>query len=81
MKYFDNQIVKVGDEVELWNGCHGVVVCSIDDDEYSGGYPKTEWQYLKSGVLIETDNAGLIHYIEPDDALRLQKRGSPRVRS
>jgi hypothetical protein len=74
MKYSDNQVVQLGDEVELWDGCHGVVVCSIDDDEYSEAYPKTEWEYLKSGVLIETDKVGLIHYIEPDEDLRLRKR-------
>jgi hypothetical protein len=74
MKYSDNQVVQLGDEVELWDGCHGVVVCSIDDGEYSEAYPKTEWEYLKSGVLIETDKAGLIHYIEPDEDLRLRKR-------
>ena len=74
MKYTDNEVVKVGDEVELWAGCNGVVVCSIDDGEYSEKYPKKDWVYLKSGVLIKTDKAGLIHYLEPDEDLVLKRR-------
>lgn len=75
MKYNSGQKVKVGDKVQLWSGCHGTVVCSIDDKKYSDAYPKREWNYLKSGVLIETDKAGLVHLIEADEDLQLIKRG------
>ncbi|TAN40870.1 MAG: hypothetical protein EPN22_16815 [Nitrospirae bacterium] len=71
MKYLDGQEVKVGDKVQLWSGCYGVVVCSIDTDEYTTTYTKEEWGYLKSGVVIKTDKAGLIHYIEADEDLQL----------
>jgi hypothetical protein len=31
-------------------------------------YPRTEWAYLKSGILIVSDQAGLIHYIQPEQS-------------
>jgi hypothetical protein len=74
MKYSDGKEVKIGDKVQLWNGCYGVVVCSMDTDGYSVDYPKKEWGYLKSGVMIKTDKAGLIHYIEADEDLQLIER-------
>jgi hypothetical protein len=74
MKYSDGKEVKIGDKVQLWNGCNGVIVCSMDTDEYNADYPKKEWGYLKSGVMIKTDKAGLIHYIEPDEDLQLIER-------
>jgi hypothetical protein len=70
MKYLDGQEVNVGDNVQLWSGCHGVVVCSMDSGGYTAAYTKEEWGYLKSGVLIKTDKAGLIHYIEADEDLQ-----------
>lgn len=74
MKYSDGSEAKLGDRVKLWDGIYGVVVCSFDTSEYFAGYPKDEWEYLKSGVMIKTDKAGLIHYIEADEDLELIKR-------
>ena len=74
MKYPDGQEVKIGDKVKLWDGCYGVVVASIDAGEYRPGYPKDEWSYLKAGVLIDSDKAGLIHYLEPEKSLELIDR-------
>lgn len=62
MKYLDGQEVKVGDKVQLWTGCFGIVVCSMDTDEYTAAYPKEVWGYLKSGVLIKADKAELFHH-------------------
>lgn len=74
MKYPDGKEVKVGDKVKLWEKCHGVVVASIDLGEYSPDYPQKEWEYLKAGVLINSDKAGLIHYLEPEKSLELVER-------
>ena len=79
MKYSDGQEVRLGDKVQLWNGCYGFVVCSIDTDEYTSTFPKKDWVYLKSGVMIRTDNAGLIHYIEADEDLQLIQRVAPNT--
>lgn len=74
MNYVDGQRIRIGDKVILWQGCTGLVVCSIDDDEYSPEYPKGEWSYLKTGVLIDSDQAGLIHYPRLTDKLQLVAR-------
>jgi hypothetical protein len=78
MKYSDSKEVKVGDKVKLWDGCYGIVVCSIDTDEYTADYPNEEWEYLKIGVMIDSDKAGLVHYPKPDEALELIERALPR---
>jgi hypothetical protein len=75
LKYPDGKEVKIGDKVKLWEGCHGVVVASIDAGEFSSDYPEEEWEYLKAGVLINSDKAGLIHYLEPEKSLELIERG------
>lgn len=81
MNYPDGKKVMVGDQVKLWEGCHGTVVASMDDDEYTPQYSKTQWSYLKNGVLINSDKAGLIHYIRPENSFVLieRKRGSAKA--
>jgi hypothetical protein len=74
MNYPDGKKVLAGDKVKLWEGCYGIVVCSIDDDQYIPEYPKSEWAYLKRGVLINSDKGGLIHLIEPDEDIELIER-------
>ena len=78
MNYPDGTKVMLHDRVRLWPGCTGTVVSSIDDEQYSAQYPKEEWEYMKKGVLIDSDQAGLIHYVEPEPSLELIAR-SPQV--
>jgi hypothetical protein len=74
MRYADGRDIKLGDKVELWNGCFGEVVCSVDTNEYSEEFSKRDWSYLKSGVVIRTESKGVLHYIEPDEDLKLLRR-------
>jgi hypothetical protein len=62
MKYADGTSVRVGDSVVTDDGLRGAVVASIDDDEFSIGYSRDAWKYLGSGVLVKTEEAGLIHF-------------------
>jgi len=78
MRYPDGQVVRLGDKVRLWAGADGVVVCSLDTQEYSAAYPEAEWGYLKSGVLIRSDVGGLIHYLEPEPSFHLVERKQRR---
>jgi len=58
MKYMDGQQVKV-----LIGGLYrGLVVADMDGDGYSADHLKEQWGYLQSGVMIDTDFGGLIHY-------------------
>ncbi len=74
MNYPSGEKIEVGDTVKLWDGCIGVVVCSIEDSEFSDIFTKDNWAYLKEGILIKSDAAGLIHYTEPEETFLLIKR-------
>jgi len=74
VKYPEGAEARIGDRVELWDGNFGVVVCSIDTNEYSESYPQDVWQQLGAGVLILSEQAGLIHYKEPESRMRLLSR-------
>ena len=76
MFYRNGELVQLNDKVKLWPGCIGLVVCSFDTNEYSEQYPKAEWQYLRKGVLIASDCAGLIHYLDSNEDLELIERVS-----
>ena len=62
MKYSDGKNIKLGDKVLIDGKYHGVVVANMDDSEFSEEQPKEKWEYLRSGVMIDTDFAGLVHY-------------------
>jgi hypothetical protein len=74
MRYPTGELVEIGDSVELWPGCDGEVVCSIDTGQFSEEFTAADWEYLKNGVLVRSTQAGLIHYIEPETTMRLLKR-------
>lgn len=75
MNYPDGQDVRIGDRVRMGEDDGGVVVFSIDRDEYSAAHPREQWSYLGAGVMIEFPKYGLIHFTEPDDDLELVARG------
>ena len=69
MKYVTGQEMKVGDAV-IADEMTGVIVCDFDNREFAPGY--ADWDMpdvemlgggtLSSGVMIDTVEAGLIHY-------------------
>jgi hypothetical protein len=70
MHYVTDQKIQVGDTV-IADGMRGVVVCDFDSREFAEGYeaydvPPTAkmlgGDFLSSGVMINTIEAGLIHY-------------------
>jgi hypothetical protein len=74
MKYLDMQEVNVGDVVALAHDMRGVVVADIEKAEYGTGYSPADWSYLKSGILIFSEQAGLFHFEQPDEDLVLISR-------
>ena len=76
MKYATGEMIHVGDKVRPWPGCTGIVVASIDTDEYSELHPREQWSYLQTGIMIDTNEAGLVHYTEPDVDLLLLERAT-----
>lgn len=62
MNYYTGESIKLGDYVELSSNMTGVIVTIIDDAKYSKLYLKEEWEYLECGLLILSDEAGLVHF-------------------
>ena len=52
--------MKIGEKVQI-DGMSGVLVALISEGKFTPAYPADEWAYLKVGVLIDTEEAGLIH--------------------
>lgn len=62
MKQIDEKALQLGDYVELSDGICGTVVCNISRSLYTDKYQQKDWEYLKSGVLINSEEVGLVHY-------------------
>ena len=74
MRYPSGEEVRLGDAVRVGESERGVVVGSLDTDEYSERFPRGEWEYLGKGVLIDFERLGLVHYTEPEPTLALVAR-------
>ncbi len=78
MKYKSGKEVKLGDKVLIDGKYNGEVVANIDGAEYSENMPEEQWGYLGSGVMIDTDFGGLVHYKQEsleDEEIELASRG------
>lgn len=78
MNYSDGQQVRLNDQAGF-NGEVGVVVCSMDTDEYTDAYPRKDWEYLKLGVMVDFPESGLVYFDEADADLRLIARSGSDV--
>jgi hypothetical protein len=65
VKYADGSEVRLGDRVRIRNGEIGVIVASVDTDEFSAEYPKNEWAHLETGVLVRTEKGALVRFADP----------------
>lgn len=74
MNYSNGTKIEVGDKVRLGDDSRGIVVCSIDDDEYTVGQPKEKWSFLERGFVVEFPKFGLVHYEEPEMGLEFLAR-------
>ena len=64
MKYFDGNNILLGDTIGLGGGMQGVVVACIEENEFSPEFSKEQWSYLKKGILVNSEQAGIIHYLK-----------------
>jgi hypothetical protein len=76
MKYLDGREVCIGDKV-IADNSNGTVVYLIETKQGSEKYPDGFWDYLKNGVMIETD-FGLVHYAVVDTDVIFIERSSKR---
>ena len=62
MRYLAGHQARLGDRIDLGGGMTGIVVALVDEDLYDARFPKSEWGVLKDGILVESPEAGLVHY-------------------
>ena len=60
MQYPDGTEVLAGDLVAIDEKYRGTVVAAIDSRSFLASHEK--WVYLGSGVVIDTDFGGFVHY-------------------
>jgi len=61
--------MKPGDKV-LIDGMTATALCDVDAGEYSTGYPAADWaDVLKTGILVDTLEIGLVHYPDAGKAV------------
>jgi hypothetical protein len=68
MKYADGTEVKLGERVRVSSGYAGIVVASMDTNEFDRGCSAEDWADLKTGILILTDTGALAHFEDPLDS-------------
>lgn len=80
MKYESGDTIRAGDLVTIDEKYEGQIVASMDTSEYLPGYE--DWAYLKTGIMVVTDFAGLVQYTaEATDKLVLKERAPEQNRS
>jgi hypothetical protein len=65
--------VQVGDEVDV-GGMPGIVVFSIDTDEYGPDFTRITWEYLGQGVGVRTKRGGLVHLQDNSELVLISRR-------
>jgi hypothetical protein len=53
--------MRVGDMVSD-GALRGIVVAQLDQNEFTPEYPREQWSYLERGVMVETEEVGLVHF-------------------
>ncbi len=77
MKCPEGKDFRVGDEVELVGGLVGVVQFCTDKD-YLREHPEEReyWQSLGAGIMVRTEEAGLVFCNNPSQIVRLRRRST-----
>ncbi len=73
MKYPDGSEARLGDRVRITNGDTGLIVASMDTNEFSSEYPADNYAHLRTGILILTDKGALVRLEEPDHSRLLAR--------
>ncbi|MBK5649095.1 hypothetical protein [Acinetobacter proteolyticus] len=71
MNYQTGETIELGDYVELSGDMTGVIVVVVEDAQYSKSYQKEEWDYLERGLLVLSDQAGLVHVPHVSEEIKL----------
>jgi len=81
VRYSTGEEMAVGDNV-VADGMDGVIVCDFDNRSFARGYEKWDMPTvemlgggtLSSGVMVDTVEAGLVHYGSGTDGLMFVRK-------
>lgn len=73
---FEWEKVELGDKIDLGDGDTAIIVGVIDESLYSEEYPKSDWEYLKSGLLMLARDSILLRYPKIEGKIKLISRKS-----
>ncbi|KAB7771349.1 hypothetical protein [Xanthomonas maliensis] len=78
MRYADGQEARAGDLIQIDSRYRGTVIACMDSADYLPG--QESWAYLGSGIMVDTDFAGLVHYDQEtaatEELVLLQRRAT-----
>lgn len=60
MKFSDGTDIEPGDLIRIGSSHRGRVVASMDTGKFLPG--QESWAYLGTGIMVDTDFGGLVHY-------------------
>lgn len=75
MRYTDGNEAMFGDTVAIDVKYRGVVMGIIEKSRYADGFPAEQWDYLKKGILVDTDFGGFIHYPDAENEGAVAENG------
>jgi hypothetical protein len=76
MTYVDGTEIEPGDSVKIASDYRGRVIATMDTGKYLPG--EEHWAYLASGIMVDTDFGGLVHYTSDtaDDFVLIERGGA-----
>jgi len=54
--------IKLGSKVEFYGADKGIVVCDIDNNNYTEDFSSEEWSYLENGILVKSKEIGIVYF-------------------
>jgi hypothetical protein len=77
VQYADGQEARAGDVIQIDTRYRGKVIACMDTADYLPGHEN--WSYLGTGIMVDTDFGGLVHYLQESaqaEELVLLERGA-----
>jgi hypothetical protein len=63
----NQRLIRRGDRIDIGSAEKGVVVFSLDTDEFSNDFPKADWAYLGQGIMVLMDGGALVFLDTPNE--------------
>ena len=66
MKDINGLKIQIHDQVSMIGSDRGLVVCDLDNCQFTESFPEDEWEYMKVGIMVDSEKAGLMHFPTQD---------------